>query len=307
MNYFTIVKIRDLSHKFFRFFSAKKVSFFLKFRIGNIFMKKICYLLAFLAVNGLVACGGSKPAPAVNPSPAPAVAAKPASAVPDLSPLPEPKQVQEQKVFLDNAVDRYSYALGVDFGRAVSNINVPVKFDVLVDAMRDVLDSSREVLMTDSQSEAALQDLLNQMQVQKEIDESAASRKALCDQAAFLAKNIQDPRIWVTKKGVQYLMLKEGTGVRPKANDKVRVHYVGSLLNGTEFDNSVKRGAPMEFEVSAVIEGWQDLLMDMKVGEKVRAWIPSHLAYGEAGAPPSIPSNSLLVFEVELLQVFPSK
>ena len=145
-----------------------------------------------------------------------------------------------------------------------------------------------------------------QMQVQKEIDESAASRKALCDQAAFLAKNIQDPRIWVTKKGVQYLMLKEGTGVKPKANDKVRVHYVGTLLNGTEFDNSVKRGAPMEFEVSAVIEGWQDLLMDMKVGEKVRAWIPSHLAYGEAGAPPSIPSNSLLVFEVELLQVFPS-
>jgi len=255
-----------------------------------------------------VACGGSKPAPVVNSTPVPApVEAEKVSVAPDLTPVPEPKQGEEQKVFLDNAVDRYSYALGVDFGRAVSNINVPVKLDVLIDAMRDVLDSTREILMTDSESEAALQDLLNQMQIQKDIDEAAAARKALSDQASFLAKNAQDPRIWVTKKGVQYLMLKEGTGVKPKSTDKVQVHYVGTLLNGTEFDNSVKRGAPMEFAVASVIEGWQDLLLEMKVGEKVRAWIPSALAYGEAGVPPLIPPNSLLVFEVELLQVFPAK
>ena len=255
-----------------------------------------------------MACGGSKPAPVVNSTPVPApVEAEKVSVAPDLTPVPEPKQGEEQKVFLDNAVDRYSYALGVDFGRAVSNINVPVKLDVLIDAMRDVLDSTREILMTDSESEAALQDLLNQMQIQKDIDEAAAARKALSDQASFLAKNAQDPRIWVTKKGVQYLMLKEGTGVKPKSTDKVQVHYVGTLLNGTEFDNSVKRGAPMEFAVASVIEGWQDLLLEMKVGEKVRAWIPSALAYGEAGVPPLIPPNSLLVFEVELLQVFPAK
>ena len=139
------------------------------------------------------------------------------------------------------------------------------------------------------------------------VEKAAASRKALSDQAAFLSKNIQDPRIWVTKKGVQYLMLKEGTGIKPKLTDKVQVHYVGTLLNGTEFDSSIKRGAPMEFPVTSVIEGWQDLLLEMKVGEKVRAWIPSALAYGEAGAPPSIPPNALLVFEVELLQVFPAK
>lgn len=102
-------------------------------------------------------------------------------------------------------------------------------------------------------------------------------------------------------------MLKEGTGIKPKLTDKVQVHYVGTLLNGTEFDSSIKRGAPMEFPVTSVIEGWQDLLLEMKVGEKVRAWIPSALAYGEAGAPPSIPPNALLVFEVELLQVFPAK
>ena len=276
----------------------------LKLGLDPFFMKVFRYFPIILGVGALVACGGSKPAPVVDPVATPVNApAVNEPVVPDLVPVPEPKPAEEQKVFLDNAVDRYSYALGVDFGKAVSNINVPVKLEVLIGAMRDVIDSTREILMTDSESEVALQDLLNQMQIQKEVDEAAAARKALSDQAAFLAKNIQDPRVWVTKKGVQYIMLKEGTGVKPKATDKVQVHYVGTLLNGTEFDNSVKRGAPMEFAVTSVIEGWQDLLLEMKVGEKVKAWIPSALAYGEAGAPPSIPPNSLLVFEVELLQI----
>lgn len=159
-----------------------------------------CLPVIFIG-GALVACGGSKPAPAVDLTPVPApVEPEKVSTAPELTPVPEPSEVHEQKVFLDNAVDRYSYALGVDFGRALSNINVPVKLDVLIDAMKDVLDSSREILMSDSMSEAALQDLLNQMQIQKDVDEAAAARKALSDQAAFLSKNIQDPRIWVTKK-----------------------------------------------------------------------------------------------------------
>ena len=277
-------------------------------------MKCLHVLPIFLVGGTLVACGGSRPAPAVDTAvsnapvektaPVNASTAQTSAKAPELTPAPVAVPVEEQKVFMDNPVDRYSYALGVDFGRAVSNINVPVKLDVLISAMRDVVDPSREVLMTDSVTEAALQDLLTQMQQQKDIDDATAARKAMGDQAAFLAKNIKDPRVWVTKKGVQYLILKEGTGIKPKPSDKVQVHYVGTLLDGTEFDNSVKRGVPLEFPVTAVIEGWQDLLLEMKVGEKVKAWIPSALAYGEAGAPPSIPPNSLLVFEVELLQVF---
>ncbi len=281
-------------------------------------MKFLHVLPIFLVGGTLVACGGSRPAPAVESNvsktsaektisaktPVNASTAQTSAKAPELTPAPVAVPVEEQKVFMDNPVDRYSYALGVDFGRAVSNINVPVKLEVLISAMRDIIDPSREVLMTDSVTEAALQDLLTQMQQQKDIDDAAAARKAMGDQAAFLAKNIKDPRVWVTKKGVQYLILKEGTGIKPKPSDKVQVHYVGTLLDGTEFDNSVKRGVPLEFPVTAVIEGWQDLLLEMKVGEKVKAWIPSALAYGEAGAPPSIPPNSLLVFEVELLQVF---
>ena len=268
-------------------------------------MKISSFLPIFVAGGALVACGGSKPVVNQDGTSANGSGAKMAPVeAPELSPAPETPPSQEPKVFLDNAVDRYSYALGVDFGRAVSNINVPVKLDVLIDAMRDVLDPSREVLMTDSQSEAALQDLLSQMQMQKDVDDAAAARKALGEQAAFLAKNIQDPNVKVTTKGVQYIILKEGTGIKPKASDKVQVHYIGTLLDGTEFDNSIRRGSPMEFPVTAVIEGWQDLLLEMKVGEKVKAWIPSALGYGETGAPPNIPANALLVFEVELLQVF---
>ena len=268
-------------------------------------MKISSFLPIFVAGGALVACGGSKSVVNQDGTSANGSGVKMAPVeAPELSPAPETPPSQEPKVFLDNAVDRYSYALGVDFGRSVSNINVPVKLDVLIDAMRDVLDPSREVLMTDSQSEAALQDLLSQMQMQKDVDDAAAARKALGEQAAFLAKNIQDPNVKVTTKGVQYIILKEGTGIKPKASDKVQVHYIGSLLDGTEFDNSIRRGSPMEFPVTAVIEGWQDLLLEMKVGEKVKAWIPSALAYGETGAPPKIPANALLVFEVELLQVF---
>ena len=243
------------------------------------------YFTAFLGTLALVACGGSKDvAPVVDPTPAPE--AKPA------------------KVTLDSAIDRYSYALGMDLGKAIANVNIPLKMDVLMAAILDETDSTRPVLLNDTAAEAALQDLLLQMQKKKEADEAASAKKALDEQAAFLAKNIMDSTVKTTPKGVQYKVLKDSTGISPKASDKVKVHYIGSLLNGTEFDNSVKRGEPLEFPVNAVFEGWQDLLQVMKEGMKVKAWIPSALAYGEAGVPPLIPANSLLVFEVELLKVY---
>ena len=242
-------------------------------------MKFTYIALAAVSCTALVACGGNKnAAPATDPTPAPAPAAVSDSG----------------KVSLDSAVDRYSYALGMDLGKAIANISVPLKLDVIISAIRDEVDSGRTVLMTDSASEVALQDLLLKMQQKKEADEKAAAKKALDEQAAFLAKNITDSTVKVTTKGVQYKVIKDGAGAMPKVGDKVQVHYIGSLLDGTEFDNSVKRGEPLEFPVSAVIEGWQDLLQVMKEGMKVKAWIPSALAYGEAGVPPMIPANALL-------------
>ncbi len=245
-------------------------------------MMRYSFGLAVGAV--LVACGGNNPQPVVEPA--------------------EPVAAPAPQVSLDSAVDRYSYALGMDLGKAIANINVPVKMDVLMIALQDEVDPARKVLLSDSASESALQDLLLRMQKQKEDDEKAAAAKALEDQAAFLAKNVLDSTVKVTPKGVQYRVLKAGTGISPKVTDKVQVHYIGALLDGTQFDNSVKRGEPLEFPVGAVIEGWQDLLQVMKEGDKVKAWIPSALAYGEAGVPPTIPGNALLIFEVELLKVY---
>lgn len=247
-------------------------------------MNLIRYSFGLAAGAVLVACGGNNPQPVVEPA--------------------EPVAAPAPQVSLDSAVDRYSYALGMDLGKAIANINVPVKMDVLMLALQDEVDPARKVLLSDSASESALQDLLLRMQKQKEDDEKAAAAKALEDQAAFLAKNVLDSTVKVTPKGVQYRVLKAGTGISPKVTDKVQVHYIGALLDGTQFDNSVKRGEPLEFPVGAVIEGWQDLLQVMKEGDKVKAWIPSALAYGEAGVPPTIPGNALLIFEVELLKVY---
>lgn len=235
----------------------------------------------------LVACGGGQK-PAVDPEAQTDSAAAPKSALPDLN----------------NPTDRYSYALGMDLGKAIANVNVPLNMDVLMGAIKDQVDSTRPVQMADSTAESALQDLLLQMQKKKESDEKAQAQKALDEQTKFLAENAKDTTVKKTPKGVQYKVIKAGAGISPKMSDKVQVHYIGALLDGTEFDNSVKRGEPLEFPVSAVIEGWQDLLQVMKEGDKVKAWIPSALAYGEAGVPPMIPANAMLVFEVELLKVY---
>lgn len=243
--------------------------------------------LVLAVCGGLFACSGSQK-PSVEPS---AAAQAQASASNRLDTL-----VTDQ--------DRYSYALGKDLGRAIAAVNVPLRMDLVKKAIDDQMDSTKKPLMSDSAAESALQDLLLRMQQQKESEEKAAAKKNLDEQAQFLAKNILDSTVKTTPKGVQYKLIMSGTGISPKASDKVQVHYVGALLNGTEFDNSFKRGEPLEFPVSAVIEGWQDLLMIMKEGEKVKAWIPSALAYGEEGVPPMIPANSLLVFEVELLKVY---
>ena len=235
----------------------------------------------------LVACGGGQK-PAVEPEAQTDSVAASKSALPDLN----------------NPTDRYSYALGMDLGKAIANVNVPLNMDVLMGAIKDQVDSTRPVQMADSTAESALQDLLLQMQKKKESDEKAQAQKALDEQTKFLADNAKDTTVKKTPKGVQYKVIKAGAGISPKMSDKVQVHYIGALLDGTEFDNSVKRGEPLEFPVSAVIEGWQDLLQVMKEGDKVKAWIPSALAYGEAGVPPMIPANAMLVFEVELLKVY---
>lgn len=127
------------------------------------------------------------------------------------------------------------------------------------------------------------------------------------DGEAFLAENKKKDGIVTTGTGLQYKVLTAGKGKKPSADDSVKVHYRGALLNGTEFDSSIKRGQPATFAVKGIIPGWQEALQLMKEGDKWQLFIPSDLAYGERGAPPMIGPNQTLQFEVELLEVMPKK
>lgn len=263
---------------------------------------KFAHIFSAISVCAvLIGCGGSQK-PAVDPGAPAGTQAAPADSSANNAGVSKASVAIPGAGFA-NKTDRYSYALGMDLGKAIANVKAPINMMLLMSAIQDVVDSNRKVLMDDSTAQKSLEDLLLLMQQKKEADEKAAAQKALDDQVAFLEKNKLDTTVKLTPKGVQYKVIKAGSGISPKASDKVEVHYVGSLQDGTEFDNSIKRGEPLEFPVNAVIEGWQDLLQVLKEGDKVKAWIPSHLAYGEAGVPPMIPANSMLVFEVELLKV----
>ena len=213
--------------------------------------------------------------------------------------------VAVKKDTLITAKDRYSYALGMDMGRAIKNVDAEIDKELFLKSLSDQMDGN-PLLMTDSQAEKALQELVLQMQVEREKKAVEAAKAALDSQNVFLEKNKSAEGVITTASGLQYkYMVKsiDSTAKSPVLTDKVRVHYTGTLLNGTEFDSSVKRGEPLEFPVGAVIQGWQELLTLMKPGEIVQAWIPSNLGYGTEGASPVIPPNSLLIFQVELLNV----
>ncbi len=126
--------------------------------------------------------------------------------------------------------------------------------------------------------------------------------KNLVAAEAFLAENAKEDGVIVRDSGLQYRVLTEGSGDKPTADSQVRVHYKGTLLDGTQFDSSYDRGEPAQFQAGQVIQGWQEALQLMSVGSKWQLFIPPNLAYGENGRP-SIPSNSLLIFEVELLEI----
>lgn len=119
----------------------------------------------------------------------------------------------------------------------------------------------------------------------------------------FLAENLKKPNIHVSKSGLQYEILTQGTGRKPGIADSVKVHYEGKLLDGTEFDSSVKRGEPIQLMTNQVIAGWTEALQLMNEGSKFRLYIPYYLAYGENGAGPQIPPFSMLIFDVELIKV----
>ena len=193
-------------------------------------------------------------------------------------------------------MDKISYALGLGIGHQLKNMGIE-NFSVedFAQSIKDVMED-KATAMTSQEAQTLLNTYFQEKQ-------KAESQKAISEGKAFLEENAKKEGVVTTKSGLQYEILIEGTGKQPKATDTVRCHYEGSLINGSVFDSSYKRGEPAEFGLSQVIPGWTEGVQLMKEGAKYRFYIPYLLGYGENGAGSSIPPYSTLIFDVELIKV----
>ena len=207
---------------------------------------------------------------------------------------------------LKTAADSVSYAIGISTGAGYKeNLKTlpgdPANVDDLIAGfIQAIKGDSSAMKMTPQAAQAYVQTYF--------MEASARDAKKTKEEGEkFLAENKSKKDVFTTESGLQYQVVTEGTGDKPTATDKVKVHYTGTLLDGTKFDSSVDRGEPMEFPVNGVIKGWTEVLQLIPVGSKYIVWIPSDLAYGERGAGQDIKPNSTLKFEIELLEIVKDK
>jgi FKBP-type peptidyl-prolyl cis-trans isomerase len=198
--------------------------------------------------------------------------------------------------------DKASYTIGLNIGRGMRKDSVDIDPNILSRGLKDGLAGGKP-LLTDEEAKTALTAL------QSEVRKKQAEKMQLVGETnkkegeEFLAVNKTKEGVVSLPSGLQYKVLKEGTGPKPSATDSVVCNYRGTLLNDTEFDSSYKRGQPATFPVGGVIKGWTEALQLMPVGSKWQLFIPSELAYGQRGPSPEIGPNSTLIFEVELLSI----
>ena len=206
-------------------------------------------------------------------------------------------KIQAEKVVdLENEQEKFSYAFGVGIGTNLKNIGFDsLAYHAIVVALEDVMNEQEKIQVQEAQS--IVQTTIQAMQ-EAEAEELSAEGER------FLAENGKKSNVVTTESGLQYEILTEGDGAIPKPTDKVKVHYTGTMLDGTVFDSSVERGEPITFGVTGVIKGWTEALELMPVGSKWKLFIPQDLAYGARGAGGGqIPPYATLIFEVELLDI----
>jgi FKBP-type peptidyl-prolyl cis-trans isomerase FklB len=208
-------------------------------------------------------------------------------------------------VKLKTKEDTLAYAFGVVnyYGLAQDSINLNPM--AMAKAMQDAKDGKQ--LMEDTEARNFIMAFINKREAlkaeQKAVLDKELYKDHIAANQAFLEENKKKPGVITTPSGLQYEVIKMGTGPKPTAESTVRVHYTGTLIDGTEFDSSVKRGQPVEFPVIGVIPGWTEALQLMPVGSKFKLYIPENLGYGAQGAGDVIKPYSTLIFEVELLDI----
>jgi FKBP-type peptidyl-prolyl cis-trans isomerase FklB len=260
-------------------------------------MKFSLFVVALL--TGPFLAQGAENSPKPAPSPRPPINLTPTAAPTTNSLGSVPSELKDKK-------DRTSYAIGMSMGQNLKRQSVDVNLDLLIRGIKDSL-AAEKVLLTDEQMRDTFKELQTDMQakMQQRREEQKTKNKGEGEQ--FLAENAKKEGVMKLPDGLQYKIIKEGSGPSPKATDRVSVKYTGKLINGTVFDSTDKNGGrPTNFRVDGVIKGWTEALQKMKKGAQWELFIPSDLAYGENGNR-NIEPNSTLIFNVELVDILPSE
>lgn len=208
----------------------------------------------------------------------------------------------EEAKTLATQKDKVSYGIGMNIGKNLKNDGIEVDPSVFLMGLKDGIGGGK-TQMSDEEVRAVLTALQKDVGEKRAAAMKVAAEKNKAEGEAFLAANGKKEGVVTLPSGLQYKVLSSGKGKSPIATDKVEVNYRGTLINGTEFDSSYKRGQTATFPVSGVIPGWTEALQKMKVGDKWQLFVPSSLGYGEHGAGREIGPNATLIFEVELLAI----
>jgi FKBP-type peptidyl-prolyl cis-trans isomerase FklB len=274
-------------------------------------MRKLTITTICLLSAGMLLPGGTQaqqtPAPATQQGPAAKTQAAPATGTqkaPAAKTGTAAKPRVQPPLVLKTQKDKFSYALGMNLGDNLHKQSVDVDPAILLRGLKDALGAGKTVLTEEEARTVlmAMQSEIRSKMMEKAKLEGEANKKV---GEEFLAANKAKDGVVALPSGLQYKILTEGTGPKPTATDSVACNYRGTLINGTEFDSSYKRGQPATFQVNGVIKGWTEALQRMPVGSKWQLFIPAELAYGERGPSPEIGANSTLIFEVELLSIQP--
>jgi len=210
---------------------------------------------------------------------------------------------QPVQIALKSEAAKFSYAMGLDIGVNLKRMEVALDQAALLDGLKTALAANGKPRMTPAEAATAKQAVFRKKRAEQLAKVKSLGEKNKKEGAAFLAENGKKKGVKRTASGLQYQVIKQGKGPNATPADSVKVQYVGSLIDGTEFDSSVKRGAPATFPLTAVIPGWTEGLQLMNAGSKYKLFIPAKLAYGERGAGSKIGPNATLVFDVELLEI----
>lgn len=199
-------------------------------------------------------------------------------------------------------MDKVSYALGMGIGSQLKDMGAEnINIDDFAQAIKDAIADNKQ--LGDAEAQALVQEFFKEQEKKQRAAAAERFKEGKAAGEKYLAENAKKEEVHVTESGLQYIVIKEGNGKKPKATDTVVCHYEGQLIDGTMFDSSIKRGEPASFGLNQVIAGWTEGLQLMQEGAKYRFFIPYHLGYGERGAGASIPPFSALIFDVELIEV----